>query len=206
MDKIAVLQELNKYDVVEEFINSVLWISKYIKDFKNDNALDKAYGIWEKNMPLRSWLRKNTLKSQYQLWIGKDVKPSQKIPPKGATIVFTKEKNAYTWSSSKRYAISNIKKSEKSKGSYLIRVYTTKDEVLFDIYGLSKLQLNDEEVNKLIDSGFSSKKAKLLKDVLDDLCKDAFKEIVICNDVVNTGVVSAVWDNTTKPEGNWRSR
>jgi hypothetical protein len=207
MDKLAVLQELDKLDIVEEFINCAMWLSKYTKDFKNDNALNKAYGIWEKNMALRSWLRKNTLKSQYQLWIGKIVKPSQKIPTKGSTVVFSKEKNAYTWSSSKRYAVSNIQNNpSKSKGSYLIRVYTTKDEVIFDVYAFSKLQLSNDDVSKLIDNGMSSRKANLLKEVLDELSKDSFKEIVICNDVVNTGMISAVWDNTGNTEGNWRSR
>ena len=206
MDKIAIIKELEEMDVVEEFISCSRWLSKYIKDFQNSSALDKAYGIWEKNMPLRSWLRKHILKSQYQLWIGKKVRRSQKVPPKGSVVVFTKEKNAYTWSSSKKYAVANATDSDMIKGSYLVRVYTTKDEVIFDLFGLSKLKLSDDDIVKLVEAGFTQTRAKLIKEVLDDLSQDSFKEIVICNDVVNRGVVSAVWDKEGDSDGNWRYR
>jgi hypothetical protein len=207
MNKLDAIKELDSMDILEEFVNCCLWVSKYIKDFKHDTALDKAYSIWEKHIGLRHWLRKHTLKSQYQLWIGKKVRASQKIPPKGGVVVFTKEKNAYTWSSSKRYAVSNTQTdNDRIKGSYLVRVYTTKDEVIFDVFGLSKFKLEDEDVTELIAAGFSPKKAKMLKEVLDDLAKDAFKEIVICNDIVNRGVVSAVWGKEGNTEGNWRFR
>lgn len=206
MDKIEIIKELDSMDVVEEFISCCKWLTKYVKDFKNMEALDKAYGIWEKNMPLRSWNRKNILKPQYQLWIGKKVRKSQSIPPKGSAVIFTKEKNAYTWSSSKKYAVANATNGDTHKGSYLVRVYTTKDEVIFDIYGLTKLKLSDEDIVKLVESGFTQKRATYIKEVLDELTQDAFKEIVICNDVVNRGMVSAVWGKDGNTDGNWRYR
>ena len=130
-------------------------------------------------MPLRHWIRTNTLKSQYQLWIGKNVKASQKVPQKGNKVIFTKEKDAYTWSSSKRYAVSCIDNNNKrNKGSYLVKVYTTKDDVIFDVFGLSKLKINDEEKDQLIEAGMSIKKANLIKDILDEISQEAFKEIV----------------------------
>jgi hypothetical protein len=207
MDKIQTLLELDKLDIVEEFINCMSWLSKHINDFTNESALDKSYSIWEKNMALRHWLRKNTLKNQYQLWIGKKIRASEKIPTKGSVVVFTKEKNAYTWSSSKRFASANSQSdNDKVKGGYLIRVYVTKDEVMFDLYGLSKLSINDDDVVKLIDGGVSEKKAKKIKEILDELAKNSFKEVVICTDVVNRGVVSALSVKNEEPVGNWRIR
>ena len=51
MSKVDIIKELESLDVLEEFINCGYWISKYIKDFQNDAALNRAYSIWEKNMP-----------------------------------------------------------------------------------------------------------------------------------------------------------
>jgi hypothetical protein len=207
MDKIKILTDLEKFDIKEEFISCFFWLKKYLKDFENTNALEKAYSIWEKNMALRHWIRTNTLKPQYQLWIGKNVKASQKIPKKGNKVVFTKEKDAYTWSSSKRYAVSCIDTNNKrNKGSYLVRVHTTKDDVIFDVFGLSKLRIDDSEKDQLIEAGFTQKQANLIKELLDDISQEAFKEIIICNDVVNQGIVSAVWDKDGNDEGNWRVR
>ena len=207
MNKLEILKELESLDIVEEFFHCALWLSKYIKDFKNDKALEKAYGIWEKNMALRHWIRKNTLKPQYQLWIGKNVRASEDMPPKDSQVVFTKEKDAYTWSSSKRYAVSCTQTdNDKIKGSYLLKVFTSKDEVIFDLYSLSRLQFTDEELTQLVEAGFSQRTASLLKDTLEELSKDSFKEIIICTDVVNRGQVSAVLPKGGNIDGNWRFR
>jgi hypothetical protein len=110
-------------------------------------------------------------------------------------------------SSSKKFAVSNTHSdNDKIKGSYLIRVYTTKDEVIFDIYGLAKLKLEESDVSQLIDAGISAKRVNHLKEMLEELSKDAFKEIVICNDVVNRWVVSAVMPKGGDADGNWRFR
>lgn len=209
MKKLDFFKELIDTDIFEEVYDVLVNLTKFIGDRENEKALEKAFSLWEKHEKVNKWFSSHFVKYDYTLWIGKRVFNYEDILEVNSKVIFKKEKDAYTWSSSKKYAcVTSESDKENVKGGYLLNTTADTESVIFDIFELSKMKIDDTDHKHLLEYGFSSYKIEKLTEIFEVIDSHAFKELVICNDTINSGVVSANWKKTAdkiKKLGNWKS-
>lgn len=208
MKNIELFKELIDLDIFEEVYDILLNITKFIENRENEKALDKAFSLWEKHENVSKWFSSHFVRYNYKLWIGKKVFSYVDILDLNSKIIFKKDKDTYTWSSSKRYAmVTSESEKESVKGGYLIYTEANSDSVIFDIFELSKMAIKESDTTKLLEYGFSTYKIEKLTEVLEAINAHAFKEIIICDNTINSGTVTANWikkDSKIKTQGNWK--